>query len=60
MWQIFLWDDEGKSIFNNVICTSNKAVLDGGCIFVMGIAVISDEVVMQGNLAGDKGGCICK
>ena len=60
MWQIFLWDDEGKGIFNDVICTSNKAVWRGGCLYAKGIAVINDEVVMQGNLAGYEGGCICE
>ena len=59
MRQIFLWDDVGKSIFNDFTCVSNTAVEGGGCMFGVGIAVINDEAVMQGNLAED-GGCICE
>ena len=59
MRQIFLWDDVGKSIFNNFTCVSNTAVEQGGCIFGVGIAVINNEAVIQGNLA-ENGGCICE
>ncbi|CAM9812841.1 unnamed protein product, partial [Ascophyllum nodosum] len=54
---IFLWDDKGKGIFNDFTCAFNAAGEYGGCMYGVGIAVINDDAVMQGNLA-EYGGCI--
>ena len=59
MRQIFLWDDKGKGIFNDFTCAFNAAGEYGGCMYGVGIAVINDDAVMQGNLA-EYGGCICE
>ena len=54
-----MWDRNGTGNFNDFTCASNAAEGYGGCMYGVGIAVINDEAVLQGNLA-ESGGCICE
>lgn len=58
-WQIFGWNVTGTIELNDVSCTENVAIGNGGCFFVAGVGVVNDETVMIGN-EGKYGGCICE
>ncbi|CAM9217775.1 unnamed protein product, partial [Laminaria digitata] len=51
------WDSAGTITFNNVTCSDNSAVSEGGCYYGRGTTVINDGTVMHDNSALD-GGCL--
>ncbi|CAM9843693.1 unnamed protein product [Scytosiphon promiscuus] len=54
---IFGWDETGAIELNNVICSENMAVGNGGCFYVSGGGSVNDGVEMINN-EGKFGGCI--
>lgn len=57
--QVFGWDVSGTITFNDVTCSDNKAVSEGGCYYGSGLSIINDGTVMHNNEALD-GGCLCE
>lgn len=57
--QIFLWDPDGDTVLDEMVCVDNVAENFGGCMFATGVVNASDAVVMRGN-NGRLGGCLCK
>lgn len=57
--QVFGWDPSGTIVFNDVSCTQNLAIGNGGCFFSKGRSSVQNGTVMHDNNAGD-GGCICE
>lgn len=55
--QVFGWDSDGGTEFNDVVCSYNSAQANGGCLNSLGAGVVGTGTAMQGNVAG-TGGCI--
>lgn len=56
---MFGWDETGAIELNDLLCTDNTAVGNGGCFYVSGGGVVHDGTVMTKN-EGKYGGCICE
>ena len=57
--QVFGWDSNGTTIFQDVRCALNTASENGGCFYGSGVGVVINGTVMHDNSA-DNGGCICE
>lgn len=55
--QVYGWDVSGTITFNDVTCSDNSAVSEGGCYYAAGQSEINNGTVMHDNSALD-GGCI--
>ena len=56
---MFGWDETGAIELNDLLCTDNTAVGNGGCFYVSGGGAVNDGTVMTKN-EGKYGGCICE
>lgn len=57
--QVKGWDVDGTIVFNDVFCTNNSALENGGCFHGAGKTIFNDGTVMLNN-QGEHGGSICK
>lgn len=57
--QVYGWDAGGMIVFDDVSCTNNTALNNGGSFYALGRAAASNGTVMHDNVARN-GGCICE